>query len=267
MLPPLRCAGLVLALLVWALDPRPAHADGSALDQAIAHVEDADFASALAAFEEAESSTELTRDDLVRLYAHRATVHFALGEQGAMEADLARLVALDPDVTLPASAPPPVHEALERARTGVQPPTLRAEAVPTDSGVEVRARAEEHGADLVRGLRAWARRDRDGDAAWRRGDGGAIAVEASPGETVLWYAEAIGPGGAVLASERSRVDPGALIVPEPPPAPSGGGDDSTAWWLVGGGSAAVVVGVIVAVVAVVATTEPSTTLGGPTLVP
>lgn len=258
----------VLAVVIaaaGALVPTAARADGDALAQAIAHVEDADFASALAAFENAESSSELTREDLARLYSHRATVHFALGEQRAMEADLARLVALDPEAALPASAPPPVHEALERARASVRPPTLSAEARPTGTGVEVRARADQHGADLVRSLRAYARRERDEE--WRRGDAGAVSIDAAPGDTVLWYAEAIGPGGAVLLSEGSRVDPGALVVPVPVASDAGGGDETT-WWLVGGGAAAAVVGAVVAVVAVVTTSgEPSTTLGGPTLIP
>ncbi|MDQ3038072.1 MAG: hypothetical protein M3Y87_37110, partial [Myxococcota bacterium] len=116
-----------LALAVAAQSPARAWADHPALDQAIVHAEDADFASALAAFEEAESSSALDRDDLVRLYSHRATVHFALGERAAMDADLTRLLAIDPEATLPTSAPPPVGEALDALRGSVEAPAIRAE--------------------------------------------------------------------------------------------------------------------------------------------
>jgi hypothetical protein len=251
-----------LVLLPPAVAGAQEAAPRAALDAAIAHAEDADFASALAAFEEAEAGASLDRGALVRLFAHRATVHFALGELAAMEADLTRLLALDPEATPPTSAPPPVHDALLRLRGSVQPPALEAAVHATGTGLEVRAHVREGGADLVRGLRAWGRAE---GGTWSRGEGGVVSITAAPGTEVEWYAEAIGPGGAVVASTGDAASPRHARVPLPPPAP--GGSDDTAWWLIGGGAAAMVIGAVVAGIAVAATQSgPGTTVGGPGLV-
>lgn len=236
----------------------------SALDRAIAHAEDADFASALASFEEAESASEIPRAELARLFSHRATVHFALGEVPAMESDLARLLAIMPDAELPASAPPPVREALDRLRGGIAPPSLEVDARPIEGGIEVRARVREGGADLVRGLRAHARIAPDG--AWQHGEGGAVAIEAPALARVEWFAHALGPGGVIVASEGSEDHPRAIVVPVPIAAEAPASDDAV-WWAIGGSGAAVVIGAIAAGVAIAMTSTTSTTIGGPELVP
>ena len=262
-----RCALITASLLL--VGPALAHAQvapldappPSALDRAIAHAENADFASALASFEEAESGSEIPRADLARLFSHRATVHFALGEVPAMEADLARLLAIMPDAELPSSAPPPVHEALDRLRGGITPPSLEVDARPIEGGIEVRARVREGGADLVRGLRAHARIAPDG--AWQHGEGGAVAIEAPALARVEWFAHALGPGGVIVASEGSEDHPRTIIVPEPTAAAA----DDSAWWAIGGSGAAVVIGAIAAGVAIAMTSTTTTTIGGPELVP
>jgi hypothetical protein len=255
-----------VATVVAALGlPARAHADHPAIARAIEYAEDADFASALAAFEEAESARSLGRDELVRLYAHRATVQFALGQTPAMEADLRRLVALDPHAALPASAPPPVGDALDALRAEPHTPEIDADARAIATGAEIRASVREGRADLVRGLRAWGRRD---TGEWESGEGGAVTIDAVATDTVLWYAEALGPGGVVVASHGTRTAPLSLTMPAP--SAVAGGDDSLTWWLVGGGSAAIVVGAVVTGVVLAlgaGGSSTTTTLGGPTYIP
>lgn len=167
--------------------------------------EQADFEPALAAFTEAERSRDLRRRDLVRLYAHRAVVHFALGDRPAMEADLARLLAVHPEAALPSSAPPPVEEALKRmAELGVSPPTLVVEPVAWSDGVKVRARIAGGPPGLVRKVRIHARPGAAAD--WVHGER-RVAVLAQPGVMVDWYVEALGPGGAVVAARGSADEP------------------------------------------------------------
>jgi hypothetical protein len=159
--------------------------------------EGADFAAALEAFAAAEAGHGLTRGDLVRLYAHRAVVRFAVGNHAAMEADLVRLLALDPEATPPASAPPPVRAALERVRAqGVDQPRLTAHPVQASDGVRVMARVTRGPPDLVTKVRVFARIR--GTDRWVSGDR-RVSVLAGPGTHIDWYAEAVGPGGAVIA--------------------------------------------------------------------
>ncbi len=243
-----------------------ARADHPSIEAAIAHEDEADFAGALAAFAEAEASGALTRDDLVLLFGHRAVVHFALGERAAMDADLARLLALGEGAELPGSAPPPVHDELERLRgDGVRPPRLSVEVDRQGRRVEVRAAIEDDRAQLVRSLVAHVRSA--GSEAFVDGDAGVATIEAHAGDLLEWYAEAYGPGGAVVASEGTALAPRSYSVPadvlvSPSPRTADEDDGSVLPWLALGGG--VVVAVVVAV-ALVAGDPDSASVGRPTL--
>lgn len=257
---------LLLSVLVatWLQLPSLVLAEHPAIERAIAYAERADFAAALAAFEEAESSPNLERADLLSLYAHRATVQFALGQTAAMQADLRRLVALDERASLPASAPPPLVEALDAMRDTVTPIAIDAEVHRASRGAEIRARGPMRSEDLVRRMRAWGR---PAGGEWTFGDSGVLTIDAPSSSTVLWYVEALGPGDVIVATHGTREEPWSYFVPESSMAEHAG-DDSLMHWLIGGGTAAAVLGAVVTGVVLGFTSSTSTTtLGGPTFVP
>ncbi|MFW5921041.1 MAG: hypothetical protein ACOCUS_04320, partial [Polyangiales bacterium] len=264
-------AGLTFVALAAASAVAPVRAAADdALERGVRLAEDADFAGAVEALDVAEQAPELTRDELVSLYGHRAVVRFALGEREAMRADMARLLAVDRDAELPASAPPPVREAWERVRA-VPPEPLRIEVDLDTSGetVHLSTRVQGRPSELVRQALLFARAAEG--AAWVQGRDGEVRVRATAarGESVQWYAKALGPGGVVIARSGTRANPervraGASVATfeagEPEPANDGAGGgarvaagaregrgdgdgsggDRFKWWLVGGGAAVAV---------------------------
>lgn len=183
-----------------------ARADGRwSLREAIQKTQAAQFEQALTAFDEAEGSHDLRRQDLARLYAYRAMVRFATGDRDQMEADLARLLAVEPNAQLPASAPPPVRKVFARlARLGVTAPRLVAAAAEIGGGLEVRASVQGGPAGLVHHVWVFARPGPG--AKWVQGED-RVSVFAAPGVVIDWYAEAVGPGGAVLVSQGTSTAP------------------------------------------------------------
>lgn len=172
---------------------------------AIQKAQAAQFEQALTAFGQAEGSRDLRRQDLARLYAYRAIVRFATGDRDGMEGDLARLLAVDPHAQLPASAPPPVRKEFARlASLGVTPPHLVAQSTDIGGGIEVRATVEGGPAGLVHHVWVFARPGPG--AKWVRGEQ-RVSVFVPAGVTVDWYAQAVGPGGAVLVSQGTSTDP------------------------------------------------------------
>jgi len=186
----------LLALLVIACAPVVAYAH-PLLDEGERKYEDADFQGALDAFARAEQASDLTRDDLVRLYTRRAMVHHGMQHPEELEADVFRLAHLDRALRLPRAAPPAVRRAYEQAVTRVSG-TLRVdvevESIP--GGTRLVARVSDDNAGLVQSLRV---RARTAGGAWRRTERATLEVPAAAGATVEYVAEAIGPGGAVLA--------------------------------------------------------------------
>ncbi|MFW5925315.1 MAG: hypothetical protein ACOCV4_04060 [Myxococcota bacterium] len=257
------------------------HAEGRwSLRQGIRLAETAEFEGALEAFDDAEASEDLRQEDLVRLYGHRAVVLFALDRKDGMEADLARLLAVDPQAALPDAAPPPVRDALRRmADLGVSPPRLVVEPLSWADGIEVRATVEGGPPGLVRRVRVFARVR--GASKWSRGDD-KVAVLVQPGVAVEWYAEAIGPGGAPVVAQGSRESPESTRMADEQEAPATdpahvstddtGKDDAVRrrrWWLLGTGATAVVGAAVVTAVLLVAGGGESdaTQVARPTLVP
>jgi hypothetical protein len=185
-----------VALSVVALAPALAHAH-PLVDEGERKYEDADFQGALDAFARAEAATDLTRADLVRLYTRRAMVHHAMQHPDELEADVFRLANLDRAVRLPRAAPPAVRRAYEQAVARVASllrVDVEAEAMP--GGTRLVARVSDDNAGLVQSLRV---RARTAGGAWRRTDRATLEVPAAAGATVEYVAEAVGPGGAVLA--------------------------------------------------------------------
>lgn len=241
-----------------AQDRAPDEAAEAALVRGLAAASDADFEGARAALEVAEAGP-LTRARRVALYGHRALVSFALGDEEAAEADLARLLALGADASLPESAPPQLWERLERLRReGVRPPTVSTDARIEDGRARITADAM-GGADLTRAVRIWVRTDDDWIAR-----AGAVDRPLPPGTALRFYVEVLGPDAIRLAADGSRATPHLLRTDPALAQPETGGDDAVWWAVLGGGGAAVAVAVAVGL-GVALSGGDQTQLSGPTL--
>ncbi len=237
--------------------------DATALERGVALAEAADFELAHEALSEADA-LPLARPERVRLYATRAMVAFALARAEDARADLARLLVLGADASLPTTAPPELREELEALRrSGVRPPTVVARARIEDGVARVDARAD-GGADLVREVRIWVE-----DGEWR--SFARVERPLEPDRGLRWYAEALGPGALRLATEGTREQPNVLrlqieelVVRRE--APHERGDDAALWAALGGGAAALLVGAAIAVGVALATAgDDGTQLSGPIL--
>lgn len=229
---------LALGLLVA---PRIAHAH-PAVDDAQRLYEGAEFASALAALDRAEQADDLTRDELQRALELRLLLHLAMESPERLEADLTRLLTLAPDYRPGDEMPPEVHEALESVRPRVAAPlAVRASATEIGDTVRVDASVENDPADLTQGVRVGTR---TGDGEPSIGASPA-SVSIPAGAALLYWAEAVGPGGVVIARDGSaeaplRFESSAGLATE------GGGDDALPWIITG-----VIVGALVVAGAIV----------------
>jgi hypothetical protein len=136
-------------------------------------------------------------------------------------------------------------------------------------------------AALTQGFRLHARAER---GEWRDTDAATIEVDTRPSQAAESWAEAIGPGGAVIATHASRSAPSRLepeagavatdVEPDPiATVPAGGesdggtqagGEDIPAWpFIVGGVALAVGAAILIGVLATQPTNE--TQLGRPTV--
>ena len=260
-------AAMWVTALVW-LVPTVALAH-PLIDEGKRKYDEADFQGALDAFTRAEQATDLSREDLVQLYIRRAMVHHAMQHPEDLEADVFRLATLDRGLTLPRSAPPPVRRAYEAAVARVTAPIrLDVEVQPMPGGIKLIARVTDDNAALVQSLRVRARTQ---DGSWRTSDRASMEVPAAAGATVEYVAEAIGPGGAVIATAGTVAEPltataGAAIGPGPDPGegagslsgprpgpgrePGGGGGGSSLPWALGIGGGVVVVAVVIVLIVV-----------------
>lgn len=210
---------------------------------------EAEFERALEAFARAEEADDLTREDLVQLLGARCLAHLAMDDAGALRQDLRRLASLAPDHRWGREAPPELGEAFAQTLEVVEGTlSVRSRSEGVAGGVSVSAEAVADHGGLVRELRIFTRR---GDGRWRRTRG----TQAAPaGESLDYYVEAIGPGGAVLAQEGSREEPveseaalsgGSLVRADDDD--EGGGISPWVWIGIGAG-VLVAAGVVLAIV-------------------
>lgn len=204
------------------------------VDEGRAAYEQAEFVAALEALARAEAADDLVVQDLVELYELRAVVHLAMRNAEAMSADLRRLVAIAPDHSIDARAPPEVRRAFEDARSAAGGALrLVVEARSRASGVTISAEARNDGENLVREIRIVGRA-RGGE--WETVSDAPLLV-AGDG-IVEYYVEAVGPGGAVLESRGTADDP-LRAAPEDATAPETDEDDGggpSGWIFVGIGA-------------------------------
>jgi len=248
----LRTAILSLAV-AWAV-PSLALAH-PLVDEGVRRLHDADFAGALQLFGDAERSDDLTRADLVTLLEARATVHLALDDRLSADSDLRMLAALDHDHPVSSAASPDFTEAFERAVAAVRE-GLSISATHTRSGdrVQIDTWIRADPAGLVRSIRVFARR---GDSPWGDASPSQARVSASPDTRVSYYAEAIGPGGAVVATIGSRQHPRSV------PVGDSGENGGVPWLWIGVGAGATALVATIAVVLVATSGGGDTVIDGP----
>lgn len=135
-----RKIGLVLVVSAGTILGWPSPAMAQDLSSALELESEGQLEAALRAFEEVLSTPGNSRRDLATIYQHLGLLRFAAGDEpGAREAML-RLLAVDPEATLPDAAPPELGEMLQRARERWEGRRLR---------VEIEGAAEEAGDDDV----------------------------------------------------------------------------------------------------------------------
>jgi hypothetical protein len=197
-------AGLFACSAALAL-PSAALASHPAVEEGKRRYDDADFRGALESFSRAEAATDLTRGDLIELYVRRALVFHAMNRREDMEMDLFRLATLEPRFTLPRAAPPAVRRAFQEVAARVSGPVrVEAEASRVPGGIRIEGRVADDLAAIVQAIRVYGR---VAGQPWRSSDRGTLEVPGPAGATVEYYVEAIGPGGAAVASAGSASTP------------------------------------------------------------
>jgi hypothetical protein len=165
------------------------------VDDARRLVDEADFAAAERAFATAEAASDLSRADLVALLEGRSLLHHALADGAALEADLARLAALDPGHTFGPRMPPEIADAFLRVRTR-SAGALRVDVQmrPVPGGPALSATTANDPGGLVRALEVHAR---VAGGPWRTAPD-ELVLTGAPGAGVELWAVARGPGGEGL---------------------------------------------------------------------
>jgi hypothetical protein len=244
----------------------------SPLEDARERIDAAEFEQAVRVLDQLETGGVLTRDELVQLYLVRAEALLALGRSGAaLDRDLDRLAALAPDLALSDRTRPELREGLAARRREQLSLSLSLEIEREAGAVRVRATVRGDPGGLVRGVRLHARAGAASEWTSRSGD--TLVLPAAAGDVEYW-GEAVGPGGAILATAGSASSPlrgdsaaaPPAIVVETPASP-GGGDDATAIGVgIGiGAGVAVVIAIVLAVALTSSSTE--TQLGPVRLLP
>jgi hypothetical protein len=238
-----RIAAALIGTTIAALAPPATALAHPLVDEARASYEEADFEGALDALGRAEAADDLVRDDLEAIFELRVLLGLGMADEGMTEQALRRILSLNPAHDFGDLLPPEVLEAAARIRAeqaGALRVRVRARRSPT--GLVIAAAVDRDPTGLVRTTRVAAR---VGTAPWRRVDFAELTLT-EPSEPVEFYAELLGPGGVVLASDGSESEPKRWTPPtETNPA-------EVPWMWIGIGAGAALVTGLVIVVAVVA---------------
>jgi hypothetical protein len=245
--------GLACLMVLGSASRASAH---PIVDEARRLLLEAEFDAALAALDRAEAAADLTRAEVVLLLETRALIYAGRAQQVEMERVLDALASLAPTHQFAPEVPPALRRQFVRlvsSRAG--PLAIHAVTRETEDGVEITGRAENDAVGLVRGVRVSARVG--GRVEVGRGS---LRLAIDEGARVEYFVEAIGPGGAVIASDGDAQEPllmtrsgaggavgaGAL-------GATGDDDDEAAgvpWLWIGVGAAALVAVVVLTVVLV-----------------
>jgi hypothetical protein len=204
------------------------------------------FEPASAALDAALGRSDLTREDLLTIYEAEVFIDFANGDSAAVRDNLVRIAALDPDHAFDANYFPAdvsdVFRDIVSDRDGAL--AIEAEAVVLASGeFEVRGRVR-NDPGLSEDVRVFGR---GAGGEWASGSG-TLRVAPEGAKRGEFYAEAVGPGGAILARDGQEASPLSVDLAVAT-ADEGGG--VPVWvWIVGG---VVLAGIAVTIIAVAAT--------------
>lgn len=261
MFPQALAFALWLAPALAAAQAQPLVAEGRQL------LDEGRFEDAIERFTAAEAADDLTREDLVLLLEGRALAAHALRDLEAMNRELARLLKIAPEHRFDPTLPPDLETTFASLRASAGPPI----AIATSSRrrgdmVVIETTVTGDGDGLGRSVRIAARLP---GRAWETG-GERVEIAASPSETVEYFAELLGPGGAVIAAsgtadrpEQRPPDAASGETPIPVGPDDDGGLSPWIWVAIGGGAALVAAGVITLVL--VLSAEPGTQPGYPFL--
>ncbi len=246
-------AWLAVCAAFWAF---AGHAFAHPLVEAgVEQVNDAAFEDALSSFDAAWNGSGLTRDDLVTLLANRAVANFALRANAAVDRDLGFLAALDRNYVFAPHVPPPMRDQLEEVRKQTGQPSISVLTRFAPGKALIVVEVPEMPGELIREVRVFGRPI---GGAFSASAGGMLEVPNPEEHAIEWYAEVVGPGGAVLLREGEAAAPRrALHAPELTDSPAPSASPMAAkverparawrWWAIGGGTAAVAVAATVAV--------------------
>lgn len=230
------CAGLLLALWCPSSRARAEEPFRVGMERFAA----ADFSAALQAFKEAESGDGLSRDQLLKLLYTRTLIHAALGDNDATRADLSALASLHPDHKLGPEAPPEMRALFAELVAGQPALSVQASARREGKVVHLDCEIDSDVAGLAREVRLSAR---GADQPRFKVGLSPLVLSVAPSLEVYYFAELLGPGGAVLARHGTLTRPLVLEAARPKapavpatPAPRPPKRKRRAWigWLVGG---------------------------------
>ena len=180
-------------------------------------VNDGEYDAARPAMEATLARDDLERDDLVALLEARALLFYGLADRESLDRALRSLASIEPTHRFGARYPPDLaRRSVEIGAEMSGPLRVDAETVPSAVGVRLEARVENDGEGLVRALRHRVFDATTGE--WRAVDS---PVEAAAGRELLVFVEAVGPGGAVIATAGSPDDPIRLSAPGAVPVETG----------------------------------------------
>lgn len=190
------------------------------VDEARSAYDSAQHERGLELLEQAEAGTDLTREDLAELLLVRAMIHRAQHHMDLAEVDLFRLAALDPTRELGREVHPQLRRSFATVRERVQRPIRLDATVERHGGtVEIQVTVNDDVAALTQGFRLHGRAD---GGRWVDTTDARLTVPAAASEGVEYWVEAIGPGGAVIATLGSATNAERV---EGEDVAAGGGDD------------------------------------------
>lgn len=228
---------LTVALMMVASSAL-AHDD---IDEARRLYQEAELEQALDALARAQDNG-LTREELLELLDLRLILNLSLGNDDEVTADLRLLAAIDPDHELPPELPPGPQDAFIEIVEGTEQSIaiqVEMESSPAAAVFTATTTGDTH--SLVSSIRIRARTP---NGLWAQ-DTNELVLPLTSSLDLYYFAEALGPGGAVVATLGSEEEP--LVARY---APRGDDDDDGGGG--GGISSGAIIGIGVGVAAVVA---------------
>ncbi|MEM9068670.1 MAG: hypothetical protein AAGE52_09195 [Myxococcota bacterium] len=229
-----------MALVCSAASVAHAHED---IDQAREAYANADLEGALEALDRAEESG-VDPSELTQLVTMRVLVHVALGNDDEVTQNLRNLASFAPGTELPAEIPPAVRTQFQALVENAAPIAMETEVASEGDQVRVRGTVQNDSESLTDTIVVGARVP---GGEWEEGEG---EVVIRPGDvaTVETYAEAFGPGGALLAADGSADDPIERTLQRETSDAEGGGLSTGAVVGIAAGAAAVALIVVIGIV-------------------